>query len=520
MKKQVIKYTTVGILIVAIILGITFGGYLLSVHFGLTGLKIRTDMTYQTFEGFGASSAWTFQKLGLVENEEVKEDAIERLYGDSGLALNIFRYNIGGGGKELDVYEDKQRGAESFFIADRFNDNYSVFADPNNYDFTRDKGVRELFEKALSKGNITEVVFFANSPHYLMTKNGLTHSSKKKENNLKEECYGAFSDYLLVITNWLYENVVCKYDREIKVYISPVNEPQWDWGGSDASQEGCHFDPEELAKFYDVFSKTLKAFNESHATSFEMDIFESGNYKLTEKGTKFQSYMKEMSEYDYFGEIDTISAHSYGADNNARARNMVYSFLKRSYPDKRLSVSEYCVLKEGVDPSIDMGLYSAKTVIKDLNTLNAVKWNWWLGVSTYDYEDGLVYWNQSDNSLSVTNRYYALGQLSRYIEPGSVRVGAEYGDSIGWNGVESLAFLKTDGRLAIVVMNTSSRSHKIRLYGGYGTVTEIVTDAERNWAQSEYEFNNYIEVSPKSITTFIFTGDAPYEDPNGGYFGK
>ena len=93
MKKQVIKYTTVGILIVAIILGITFGGYLLSVHFGLTGLKIRTDMTYQTFEGFGASSAWTFQNLGLVENEEVKEDAIEKLYGDSGLALNIFRYN-------------------------------------------------------------------------------------------------------------------------------------------------------------------------------------------------------------------------------------------------------------------------------------------------------------------------------------------------------------------------------------------------------------------------------------------
>ena len=295
MKKQVIMHTTVAILVIALLTGITFGGYLLSVHFGLTGLKIRTDMTYQTVEGFGASSAWTYQNLGLIEDEDVKEDAIERLYGDSGLALNIFRYNIGGGGKELDVYKDKQRGAESFFVKDNFNGDYSVFADANNYDFTRDKGVRELFEKALSKGNITEVVFFANSPHYLMTKNGLTHASAKKENNLKEECYEAFSDYLLVITNWLCENIVYKRDREIKVYISPVNEPQWDWGGADASQEGCHYDPEELAKFYDVFSKKLNAYNEAHATSFEMDLFESGNYKLTESGTKFQTYMKEMS---------------------------------------------------------------------------------------------------------------------------------------------------------------------------------------------------------------------------------
>lgn len=524
MKKQVIKYTTIALLVLTLIIGITMGGYVLSVLYGLTGLKVRTDMTYQTVDGFGASSAWTYQNLGMIEDEAVKEEAIEKLYGDSGLALNIFRYNIGGGGKELNVYSDPQRGAESFFIADRFRGDYSVFADPDNYDFTRDKGVRELFEKALSKGNIDEVVFFVNSPHYLMTRNGLTHGSKTKENNLKEDCYEPFCDYMFVITNWLYDNVICKYDREIKVYISPVNEPQWDWGGRGASQEGCHYDPAVLAKFYDVFSTKLKAYNEAHATSFIMDIFESGNYKLTESGTKFQAYMEAMAEYDYFNEINTLSAHSYGADTNLRARNLAYSFLMRSYPSKKFSVSEYCVLEGGVDPSIDMGLYSAKVIMRDLNTLNAVKWNWWLSVSTYDYEDGLVYWNpqpQDDNAaISVTKRFYAMGHFSKFIEPGSVRVGTEYGDSLGWNGVECSAFIKTDGRLALVVINDSTRSHRIRLYGGYGTVTEIVTDADRNWAQSEYGFNDYIEVSPKSITTFIFTGDAPYENPNNGYFGK
>ena len=85
------------------VIGTTLGGYALSVYFGVTGMKIRADMKYQTVEGFGASSAWTYQALGLIENEEIKEEAIEKLYGDSGLALNIFRYNIGGGGAELNV---------------------------------------------------------------------------------------------------------------------------------------------------------------------------------------------------------------------------------------------------------------------------------------------------------------------------------------------------------------------------------------------------------------------------------
>ena len=45
---------------------------------------VDTDKTYQTMEGFGASSAWTYQALGTIEDEEVKEQAMEMLYGDSG----------------------------------------------------------------------------------------------------------------------------------------------------------------------------------------------------------------------------------------------------------------------------------------------------------------------------------------------------------------------------------------------------------------------------------------------------
>ena len=54
---------------------------------------VDTDKTYQTMEGFGASSAWTYQALGAIEDEEIKEQAMEMLYGDSGLKLDTFRYS-------------------------------------------------------------------------------------------------------------------------------------------------------------------------------------------------------------------------------------------------------------------------------------------------------------------------------------------------------------------------------------------------------------------------------------------
>ncbi len=495
---------------VLLVIGAVMGGYAVIVNYAVTGLRIRMDRQHQTVEGFGASSAWTYQYLGLIEDEEVKEEAIEKLYGESGLALNTFRYNIGAGSSEVSDFIDPMRATESYFVAEKFDGDYTAFSNPSNYDFnTRDKGVRELFEKALSKGQIKRIVFYVNSPHYLMTVNGDTNASKAYENNLKPECYEAFSDYVYIIACNLYRKIVCKYDPTIKIYLSPVYEPQGEWGGRDVSQEGCHYDPEVLAEFYDVFYNRLKQRNLQEGTDFVMDIFESSTYKLTASGAYFQRYMKAMSKYEYFDSIERIVAHAYEVDTNDRARNLLYSFLKRSYNGMDFCVSEYCVQQSGVDPSIDMGIYSAKVVMKDLVTLNAVTWNYWLSVSTYDYENGLVYWDTKDNNLFVTKRYYALGQFSKYIETGSVRLGTEYMDTLGWNGVEIAAFLKTDGRIAVVIINDSSRAKKIKIDGSYGNVIKTTTDADNDWLTSEFEYGGSLSVSANSITTFVLT---PSED--------
>lgn len=510
MAKKILRITAV-VLLAILAIGLIFGIYALAVTFSVTSITIDTSKRYQTMQGFGASSAWIYQDLGANENVNLKNTAMEMLYGSSGLALNTFRYNIGAGGVEADNYEDPLRGAESFFVADNFDGDYSVFADESNYDFTRDKATLDLFDRALAKGNIERIVFFANSPHYLMTKNGKTHGEKQYDNNLKEECYQAFSQYLLVIVNYLYENYVRRYDRNIEILISPVNEPQWKWGGEDASQEGCHFNPKPLAKFYDTFYGELKEFNKSHDVKFEMDIFESGNYKMIlSTRTKFNEYMTEFEKYEFFEDITHISLHSYGANESVFYREIFADYMAKYYPNISVSMSEYCTLEWNVDESIDMGMRCGKVIMRDLTILGATDWSHWLSIAKGGYEDGLVYWTESEggmSSLDVTKRYYVMGHFSKYIDRGSVRVSSDYSDFLGINGVECAAFKNPDDSITVVILNDSAKSHKIALKGvdGYGKVKEVLTDSDVNWQTREYDFGGDVKVPANSISTFVLT---------------
>lgn len=502
-RKKAIFTTLIGVLAVAAIIGAAFGFYAIGVTYGETEISLHEGITFQTAKGFGASSAWVYQSLGKSENVELKNKAMDMLYGNDGLQLNTFRYNVGAGGSESDNYQDPLRGAESFFIKEKFNGDYSAFADVNNYDFSKDGGVMDLFKRALSLGNIRHVVFFANSPHYLMTKNGKTHADEKYQSNLKEECYGAFSDYMLLIVDYLYDNVIKEYGEDIAISISPVNEPQWAWGGADASQEGCHFSPQELAKFYDVFYDKLSAYNKNNSTDFRLDIFESGNYKITDAKARVKKYVAEMKKYEWFDDMDNMSVHSYGSGLDANVRKVFRNHV-RNNSGCDISVSEYCVLKGGVDKSIDMGIYSARVISRDLDLLNATSWNYWLSVSVYDYEDGLVYWDGADE-LSVTKRYYAMGQFSKYIPAGSRKIKSHYSDSFGINGIDHVAFKRPDGSIALIVTNGSGKARKVRIKGGYEDVIQITTDDSANWEQSQYKFNNIITVPAKSISTYILT---------------
>lgn len=523
--KNIAKKTGMTVLVLVIITAICMGIYCISAY---ANLRISVDLgdEKQTVQGFGASMAWTFQRLGLEGTDEVKEQSIAMLYGDDGLRLNIARFNIGGGSADEnldDVFPynqpgfDPDRRAESFFMAEDFLDASdeqlkAAFADESNYDFTRDAGALEMLDMALATGSIDKIVFFANSPHYLMTVSGTCTGAEVQQNNLKEEFYEAYCDYILIIVKNLVEDHLQGLEKMPEVVISPVNEPQWDWGGEGSSQEGCHFDPEPLAKFYDVFFDKLGAFNEANGTSYECDVLESGNYKFYIDRKDIKEYLAAMSEYDYFKDIKYVSAHSYGADDSKKHRDKYQDYIDKNYPGLGISITEYCEMVGGRSDTMESGLLLGNVISRDLTMLSAVDWNWWLAVSPCDYNDGLVYWDVLEDGtqkLSVLKRYYVMGQFSRYIDKGDVRVGAACSDLTGWAGLDYSAYKKADGSVVLVVINNSNSEKKVTVGGlyDYKNATTVCTTAEaqNGWNEVAGEWTGKVTLPAQSITTYVLT---------------
>lgn len=495
-------------------------------------LKAYIDLgeRHQTLRGFGASSAWYWQDMGANAPKGTAERAVEMLYGDDGLRLNIFRYNIGGGSADAALdgvvpYSnggfDEFRRAESFFVAEsvpaaKRGDVEAVsaaFRDESNYDFeNRDAAVRSMFETALATGNITKVVFFVNSPHYLMTESGTCTGEYPGQNNLKPEFYEAFADYLLIIVNNLYETYLTGLDKVPMVAISPVNEPQWDWGGPYSSQEGCHYDPEALAELADVMWHKIAEFNAEHGTRFELDIFESGGMAFSGEGDDIRDYLAELAKYDWFYELDGISLHDYDVSDSCSARVILRRYLDKNYPHLAVRATEFCEMQAGEFDTAESGMFLAKVILRDLTLLDSEEWSWWLSVAKGTYNDGLVYWNPSSAradgaGLYVLKRYYAFAQFTRYLSEGDVRVGCLLSDPMNWSHVDIGAFVKPDGSVVVIAVNDGDaktlRLNGLEKFMGATFVT-VITDAERALAESKSVFEGSVELAADSVMTFVF----------------
>ena len=399
---------------------------------GLFGCETKqyydiTEKTeYQTFRNFGTSTCWWAQTI----DTEEKADAIAKaLFSDEeGLGLDVVRYNVGGG--EADNPEsriwDTARRAESFYVFDEEKGEYV-------YDFTRDANARRVLDKAIEYG-AKEVVLFCNSPHYSMTVSG--HASggfEKKQSNLPPENYDKFVDYLLTIADWFVS------EGYPVTYISPINEPQWDWGGEWVGQEGCHYEPEEVAVLMGKFATEMQKRN----TSYKLSGMETGQLSWDYNDYLFKYFENEaVNAY-----CDTFAGHSYWLDGNKNEKTNFGNTFKEKYPDKVFEMSEWCELPLTIDSkTIDSGLHMANVIIEDLTLLNAVSWQSWTAFNG----DGVLY--EEDGEIKKFNRYYAFKQFTSFIEPGMTRV--EVYDNIGEDeNLQEVAFADEEKTVLVIVNN-------------------------------------------------------------------
>lgn len=446
------------------------------------------DTKYQTLEeGFGASGCWWSPDVGgwnaVTEDGEDIREAIARLLYDkrTGLGMSVYRYNLGAAvTPDEGYYSHYWRTVESFLTEDA------------SYDFTRDASGRYMLDLALKYG-ASEVVLFANSPPNSLTKNGKGHSSDGKC-NLPRENYQAYAKYFCDVAEHFIDSGVPV------IALSPVNEPEWEWKGG---QEGCHYEPNELVAFYEVFIKEMES--RESLKSLKLSIYESGVV-----AGRIYEYLDALMGSEIIKPYLThIDAHSYWATIHEKAAFKQY--IEEKYPELKVSMTEWCQMQNGRDSGLNPAFSIAHVVMDDLVTLDATTWQYWLAVSCYHYEDGLLYVSVEDkDNLQIPLRYYAYGQFTKHIEKGAVRIKSELtlDEEEGYQ-IRQCSFQNPNGDIVTVYINNGEEVElfNMGLPRGYSNYNLYVTDAMGNNGQSVKGGKGVdtITIPKESIATVVYS---------------
>ncbi|TWV94020.1 glycoside hydrolase [Chitinophaga pinensis] len=432
-------------------------------------VSIDPGTTYQTIDNFSASDAWSVQFVGNWP-EHKKNVMADWLFSTDttasgvpvGIGLSMWRYNIGAGSAEQ---------GDSSGIKDEWR---------RANDWQHQSG-QLWFLQAARKRKVPQFLGFLNSPPVQLTTNGKAFAHKGVS-NIAPAQYDAMAVYVADAIHGIHKTTGVHFD-----FISPVNEPQWDW--SDGNQEGCPYDNAQISAVAKSISKTLTA----RKINTKILIGEAGklDYLFSTadkpaKGKQVSAFFDSSSPY-YVGNLSNISrniaGHSYfttSPANVAVSTRETLAAAVAAVPGLGFWQSEYCILGDNAgeingskrDYGMDAALYLATVIHRDLAIANAKAWQYWLAISPYDYKDGLIYIdkNKTDGDYHDSKMLWAMGNFSRFIRPGAQRIKA------GLDGDSTLlvsAYRNTDKSVCLVIINPSQQEVQLAAATTKGKISRL-----------------------------------------------
>ena len=251
-----------------------------------------------------------------------------------------------------------------------------------------------------------------------------------------------------------YANALADYAQDmtrqgISLYaLSIQNEPNWT-----ADYESCRWNAQQFAAFLPYIGQTFA----TRGITTKIMLPESLNWDFSLASTIMAN--PTLAQY-----VGILAAHNYGESSNSWKPCTIAG--GRSVWETEISSFVESDLGSAIDTADD--IHQAMTD----GQANAYHY-WWLNASGYA---GLI-----DNG-SATKRMWAMGQYSRFVRPGWVRIG-ETDDG----GLDITTFKDPiTGKFALVVVNTGSTdiNETFTLNGvTTTTVTPYVTSGTQNLAQ-------------------------------------
>lgn len=389
--------------------------------------------TFQTLVGIGGAitdaTAETFAKLGKKEQQEF-----------------------------LTAYYDKQKGIgftlarTSIHSTDFSSDSYTYVKDNDaelkTFDVKHDEKYRiPLIKQAIQAagGKLTMFVSPWSPPAWMKDNNSMLKGGK-----LKPEFMQNWANY---------------YVKFIKTYESkgmPIwgltvqNEPM-----ATQTWESCVYTAEEERDFIKNFlGPTLQKAGLSDKKLIAWDH---------NRDQVYQRASTILSDPEAAKYVWGIGYHWYETWTGSGMLFDNLKLVKEAFPKKELIFTEGCIEKFNIDSigSWALGERYGYSIINDFNSGTAAwsDWNMLLDekggpnhVGNFCFAP--VHADTKSGKLIYTSSYYYMGQFSKFIHPGAKRVVS----SSNRDHLITTAFINTDGKLAVVVMNKSNEKMSYNLW--------------------------------------------------------
>ncbi|MFV2117309.1 RICIN domain-containing protein [Streptomyces sp. Act-28] len=486
-------------------------------------VTVRPDPSYrqERFEGWGTSLVWFANATGDYP-EEIREELARLLFDDEGLALNIARYNIGGGNAP-DVKDYLRAGGavEGWWKAPagttREDTDWWSADDPADWKEDADATQRWWVERV--KNDVDHWETFSNSPPWFMTVSGYVSGGfDATADQLRTDSVDDFAAYLAGATRRLEKAHGIKVDT-----VDPFNEPNTNyWStrlGADGEpvggrQEGAHMSPGLQERVLHALAPALREAG-TKAEISAMDETNPGTF-----ARNWNAY--SQSARDLVGQMNV---HTYGTGQRTTVRDLSKA------ADKPLWMSEVEGDWGQGQSFTDMrpGLGLAQRIVDDLRELEPRAWVFWQPVEDYDNmrpggeSAAGGNWGSIQLPFSCTSRdtletcpirtntkFDTARNFTHFIRPGDRLIKVD--------DTSSAAAVTRDGRGASVVhVNGTSAARTVtvdlsrfRTVTRDATVTPVVTSADgklqRHAAIRVGDRRATFTVPAQSVTSFVVEG--------------
>ena len=496
-------------------------------------VRVLPNQTHQTMHSFGASDCWSAQFIGknypLAKRERIADWLFsmdtDKAGNPKGIGLSLWRFNIGAGSAEQgdsSGIRSPWRRSEGFLNPD------------GSYDWGKQAG-QQWFVEAAHRRQVPYLLGFTNSPPVQFTANGKAYASGTLgDYNFDQTKLTAYARFLADVAQHFGQK---GWPMQ---YISPFNEPQWDWGikkgQTMASQEGTpatNTDIAELARALDhelTARKLLTRQTLGEAAQLNYLSQSGTNRSETGQDDVIDAFFTPNSPA-YVGNLPTVAnlvcGHSYFTTAPMPRLQSIRRELAAKLQQAKVAFwqSEYCILNEADgeikggkrDLGMTTALYVARVMHTDLTLANATSWQWWLALSPSDFKDGLVYvensgnmgenpQNAQDGDIMTSKTMWTLGNYARFVRPGMVRVGVETNSPETTTDAPLTSAYKTaNGKQVVLVVVNPGETRPLQLDGITGKsdrvdVYETSTDSD---LRKRTVPTKSLMLTARSVTTIV-----------------